>query len=132
MMFPVTMLYTSLLGLLMIILSIGVSRNRLKTRVSIGSGGDASLENAIRAHGNFCEYVPLALLLLLMAESVVTQTWLLHVFGLTFFLARVSHAWGMTRPVNVNLGRRLGAGLTLLMIISISLYNLGYVLGSII
>jgi uncharacterized membrane protein YecN with MAPEG domain len=80
--FPVTMLYAALLGILLVMLSWGVSKVRLRERISLGAGDVSDLESAIRAHGNFIEYVPFALILLMLAESAATPSWLLHTLGL--------------------------------------------------
>jgi len=125
----VTMFYAALLGLLLIVLSWGVSKNRMRAQVSLGHGGDESLSAAIRAQGNFIEYVPLALILLLLAESSGAQTWLLHVFGGALLLGRLMHAQGILHPKNVNNFRKIGISLTWLMILVTSIYNLGYLVG---
>ena len=79
--YPVTMLYASLLGILLILLSWGVSKVRLREHISLGAGEVSGLESAIRAHGNFIEYVPLALILMMLAESTAAASWLLHMLG---------------------------------------------------
>jgi uncharacterized protein len=45
-----------------------VAPERRRARVGLGTGGDTALERAVRVHGNFAEYAPLFLLLLLVAE----------------------------------------------------------------
>ena len=67
--FPVTTFYASLLGLLFIFLSARVSTNRRRAKVSLGLGEDVGLERANRAQGNFIEYVPIGLILLLLLEQ---------------------------------------------------------------
>ena len=124
MLYPVTTLYASLLGLLLIALSWGVSKNRMRAQVSLGHGDDKELKVAIRAHGNFVEYVPIALLLLLLAEMTALPAWLLHVFGIALLAGRVLHAWGISNPRNKLEGRRLGIALTWLMLLAVSLSNL--------
>ncbi|MGZ9080482.1 MAG: MAPEG family protein, partial [Burkholderiales bacterium] len=58
----VTPLYAALLGLWLLVLSLRVVQQRRAARVSLGDGGNTALQRAIRAQGNFVEYVPLALL----------------------------------------------------------------------
>lgn len=120
----VTSIYASLLAILLLILSAFVSKNRLRAHVSVGAGGDTALENAMRAQGNFVEYVPLAVLLLLLAELQGGQTWLLHAFGLTLLAGRLLHAWGITRENNVNNARKIGVSMTWLMLLAVAVYNL--------
>ena len=50
------------------------------------------LARRIRAHANAAEYVPLALLLLLILELNQTQPMLLHVFGCVLIAGRILHA----------------------------------------
>ncbi len=128
--YPVTILYASLLGLLLIVLSFAVSRNRMRAGVSLDDGGDEQLLNAIRAQGNFSEYVPLALLLLLLAEIAGAGSGLLHILGVALLVGRLLHARGMSRPKKVNHFRRIGIILTWLMILVTALYNLGYLVVS--
>jgi len=124
MIFPVTALYASLLGLLLIFLSSRVSQNRHRARVSLGLGGDANLERAARAQGNFVEYVPIALILLMMLEPEVPGLWVIHVLGSLLLLGRILHAIGMqARPI-LKGGRFWGTALTWLVIVAASLLNL--------
>ena len=127
--FPVTMLYAALLGILLVMLSWGVSKVRLRERVSLGSGDRSDLESAIRAHGNFIEYVPFALILLMLAESAATPSWLLHTLGGSLLAGRLLHAYGIRQPGSANIYRKYGAALTWLMIIATSFYVLGVRVG---
>lgn len=122
--FPVTTLYASLLGVLLVALAGLVSKNRHRARVSLGHGRDSGLERAMRTHGNFVEYVPFALVLLLLLEIEVTEMWLLHVLGAMLLLGRLLHAYGMMNPDGVIAGRFWGTALTWLMILSCSLLNI--------
>ena len=60
----ITAIYAALLGLLFLALSVNVVRTRRATRVSLGAGDHPLLERRIRAHGNFAEYTPIALILI--------------------------------------------------------------------
>ena len=121
---PVTTLYASLLGILLIALANKVSKNRRRARVSLGHGSDTSLERAMRTHGNFIEYVPFSLLLLVLLEVEVTEMWLLHLLGAMLLAGRLLHAYGMLNPDGVIAGRFWGTALTWLMILSCSLLNI--------
>lgn len=120
----VTTLYAALLGLLLILLSDLVTRSRKRSRVSLGHGDDPMLERAMRAHGNFVEYVPLGLILLLLLELHGLAPWGLHTLGLMLLAGRVMHAYGMIRPDGSFSGRFWGTALTWLMILGASLTNL--------
>ena len=122
--FPVTTLYASLLGILLIFLSARVSRNRRRAKVSLGHGEDIVLVRAVRAQGNFVEYVPFALLLLFLLEIEVSELWILHLLGAMLLVGRLLHAYGVMQSVGVNFGRFWGTGLTWLMILVSALLNL--------
>jgi len=51
----------------------------------------------MRVQANFAEYVPFALLLMALAESLHTWTWFLHLLGLALLLGRLSHAYGVSQ-----------------------------------
>ena len=86
----------ALLALGLTLLSLNVSRLRLKHRVSFGDGGHKDLLLAVRAHGNTLEqallYAPLALAHALLAPAA---TALALGCGATFVVARVLHAAGL-------------------------------------
>jgi uncharacterized membrane protein YecN with MAPEG domain len=90
-------IYAAVLALLFVALSVRVIRQRMRVQAAIGTRGDQALERAVRVHGNFAEYVPFSLLLLLIAELQDTLPILLHVLGLTLVLGRLAHAWGVSQ-----------------------------------
>lgn len=69
MLLTVTPVYAGLMGLLFVLLSVGVIRARRESGVALGDGGDRALLRRQRVHGNFAEYVPLGLVLLMCAEA---------------------------------------------------------------
>jgi uncharacterized membrane protein YecN with MAPEG domain len=99
---PVTLLTSGILGLLSVLLSCMVSGARFKTKVMIGDGTHkaetAALLPAIRAHGNFIEYVPLALILLGAIEVSGATRLTCEIFAVLLIISRVSHAAGIYRP----------------------------------
>ena len=70
MLFPVTALYALPLTLLCLVLWVRVSSARARLKVSIGDAGNTALHEAIRRHGNFIEWVALALPLMLIAGQM--------------------------------------------------------------
>lgn len=92
---PVSAIYIGLNAILMIVLAYIVIKNRQRTEVGIGDGGDEGLQAAIRAHANFVEYVPMALLLILVLEIMGAWVVLLHLLGATLTIGRVAHAHGL-------------------------------------
>lgn len=101
-------LYAAVLGVLFFVLSVRVIAFRRRHRVAFGSGSNPDLERRIRVHANFVEYVPLALLLLAMAELRGAPTLWLHVGCATLLAGRIAHAVGLSRPATDDLGRIIG------------------------
>jgi uncharacterized membrane protein YecN with MAPEG domain len=54
---------------------------------------------ACRAHGNFIEYVPFALILMAGIESAGASHLFLLLLALFLIVGRILHPLGMTRPV---------------------------------
>jgi uncharacterized membrane protein YecN with MAPEG domain len=109
---PVTALYAALCALLVLALAARVIVLRWSTKTGIGDGGDRRLARAIRVHGNATEYVPIALLLLLVAELSGADRALLHGCGGALVAARVAHAIGLERSAGTSVGRFLGTTVT--------------------
>jgi uncharacterized membrane protein YecN with MAPEG domain len=93
----ITPLYAGLLAVLLVALSVHTIRERRRAQAALGDRGAPLLKRAVRAHGNFTEYVPLSLLMLLMIELTQHPLWLLHALGLGLLIGRASHAFGITR-----------------------------------
>ena len=108
---PTVALYGALNALFNLALAMRVTVLRRREGVSVGVGGSKPLELGVRIHANNAEYVPLALVLLLIAELSGGASLGLHLLGGTLLLARVLHAVGMPRRAP-NLPRALGTGLT--------------------
>ncbi|HEV2548495.1 MAG TPA: MAPEG family protein [Stellaceae bacterium] len=104
--------YAGLNGLIALALAVLVVRLRVKTKTDLGSGGHPALEQAIRAHGNFIEYVPIILLLLLLLELCETRRIVLHGLGAALTIGRILHAWGLYTTPGESVGRLAGISLT--------------------
>lgn len=120
---PVTAFYAGLLGVLMLFLAFRVVAVRRATAIGLGDGGNALLFSRIRIHGNAAEYVPLALLLMLMLEINGTSAGWLHVLGLSLLIGRVAHAQGLSTSTGVSPGRLVGNVLTWSVILIAALKN---------
>ena len=101
---------------MIVIFAVRVSLRRRAIKVGIGNGGDAVLAQRIRVHANAAEYLPLALILLLILELNQTQPILLHVFGCVLIIGRILHAWGLSSSPGLTPGRAIGMALTWLTI----------------
>ena len=108
-------LYAALLGLLGAALTVAVIVKRVRLRVNAGDGGLPEMAQAIRAHANFAEQVPLALLLIALAELLGTWPLALHALGIALIVARLLSAFGLSRSLGPTNPRQSGAGLTLLV-----------------
>lgn len=109
---PITALYASLLAVLFILLSVRVIAQRREARVEIGPGESLELLRRMRVHANFAEYVPFALVLLALAESLKVPSILLHATGMILLGGRLVHAYGLSQsPHNLRL-RVIGMSLT--------------------
>lgn len=123
----ITAFYASLAALLFVFLSARVIRMRVSERVALGDGGDEMLGRRLRAHGNFAEYAPLALVLMALAESQGASVWILHGLGLLLLAGRSIHAFAVSRSPEPLKLRVLGMGLTFTALIGGALTNLGFV-----
>ena len=114
---PVTAIYAALSALMLLALAGLVVRARWATRTALGTGTDPRMERAVRVHGNFVEYVPIALVLMLVAELNGLPPLALHAAGIALLASRLLHAWGLSRQSARSFGRfwgTLGTWLTLL------------------
>ena len=98
--FPqVTALYAGLFGLLAVALGAWVIAGRVAHRVHHGDGGLEAVNRRIRAHANFAEYVPLALIVIGLLEASGAGRGTLHALLAPLLLARLAHPVGMLAPV---------------------------------
>ena len=108
----ITGLYAALSTLLVLVLGVRVILYRRAHGIGLGDGNDEKLRRRIRAHGNAIEYIPFALLLLLLLELDQTAPLWLHIFGIVLIVARLAHAWGVSGHSGISPGRALGVVLT--------------------
>ncbi len=121
---PITAFYAGLLGVLMLILALRVVAARRATAIGLGDGGNALLFSRIRIHGNAAEYVPLALLLMLILEINGTSARWLHVLGVALLVGRIAHAQGLSQTSGVSPGRLVGNVLTWTVIMVAAVENI--------
>ncbi|GGB53498.1 membrane protein [Roseibium aquae] len=93
----VTPIVAGLLALLYLFLSVRVIRLRGQERISLSDAGNAEMQRRIRVHGNFAEYTPFALVLLLLLELQGAPWWYLAVLGLMLLAGRSLHAYGVSQ-----------------------------------
>jgi len=108
----VTTLYAGILGLIYVGLSAYVIKGRFQYRVSLGDGGQEALTRRIRAHGNFIEYVPFAVILIILAEFEGISEMTIHGLGGFLVLGRFMHIMGVVYPQTSFICRRGGMVIT--------------------
>jgi len=117
----------ALLGLIFFRLSLNAIKLRRHHKVGLGSGGHEDLERAIRAQGNFAEYVPISLILIACLEVNMAPWWLSLPCGVALIVGRLLHAKGM-QELPPNFGNRVrGMKFTLFNLIALSVLNLGWI-----
>ena len=94
-MLPYTSLLTGVFAIMVVVLALQVSIRRRQLRISLGDGNDDTLRRRIRAHGNFIEYVPLALIALGLVEASGAPASLVSGIAIAMLLARIIHAIGI-------------------------------------
>lgn len=125
---PITATYAGLAGLMMILLASLVVRARWRYGTSLGTGAEPGMERAVRVHANFIEYVPVALLLMLLAELNGAPDSALHAAGILLLASRALHARGLSQVSGRSFGRFYGTAGTWLAVVLLSLGNLYLVL----
>jgi uncharacterized membrane protein YecN with MAPEG domain len=111
-MLVITAVFASVLALMFIKLSFDVIGFRRKNKISLGAGGVDELEKAIRAHGNFAEYVPLGLFLIGALELNGAPLELVAPLGVLLVAGRYFHAKGINEPQPAFVNRVRGMKLT--------------------
>lgn len=112
----ISMLYAAILAIIYVGLSAYVVRGRWQHRTALGHGPDAVLERRIRMHGNFAEYVPIALILLYMIEESGILPVYVHILGMMLLTGRIIHLMALYSAA-VSKKRVIGMVLTLSMIL---------------
>jgi uncharacterized membrane protein YecN with MAPEG domain len=114
----VSMVTAGLLGILLLVLSGYVIAGRVKFKIDIGDGGNEQMRQRIRTQANFVEYVPLALLLIILVEvGKIGPGWLPAAMAVTLIVARLWHAQGLLASPGTSAGRFMGTNLTALVIL---------------
>ena len=124
----ITPIYAALLTLLYFVLSWRVIGYRRAHLISLGDNGDKALRKRMRAQANFIEYVPLALILMLLAEGRGAPPLALHALGLALLAGRGLHAYGFSSTPQKIILRQIGMVLTFAVLLLAALGLLGHAL----
>jgi len=122
----ITSIVTATLTIIFVKLSFAVIGLRRKNKVGLGNGGHEDLERAIRAQGNFAEYVPIGIILIACLELNGAPWYLVAISGITLILGRWIHAKGINIPPPDFSKRVLGMKLTFGTLISLTVLNLAW------
>lgn len=120
-----TLIYAGLAGLLLVVLSFNVMQNWVRV-TGEGRETDRAMRRAERLLSSFVEYVPLGLILLILAELKNVPPVILHGLGTALVTGRILHAWGSNDMPVAGLLRFIGAQLTFLMLAIASMACLYY------
>ena len=115
---PITALWAAILGLLSLALAARVVQGRVSENVIFGDGASVVMQQRIRVHANFIEYVPIALVLLLLLELNSESSLMINLLGGSLVLARLLHAFGLSSDTGTTPGRFVGTVLTWLVILA--------------
>lgn len=127
-----TSIIAAILTIIFVKLSFAVIGLRRKNKVGLGSGGYDDLERAIRAQGNFAEYVPIGLILIACLELNGAPWWLVILPGIALIIGRLIHAKGINEPPPNFSSRVLGMKFTFGTLITFAILNVGWSLYSLV
>lgn len=96
----ITAFWAGILGLIYVLMTGWVVAGRVTGDTLFGDGGQQDLTRRIRSHGNFQEYVPLALVLIALLEAGGGSSNLVRVLLIILVVARLLHPIGMFAPKN--------------------------------
>ena len=91
----ITASYLAVLALLYAVLALQVIRLRRSSLAPFNDGGNVALRSAIRAHGNFMEYVPIITLMVAFLEMSGAPASRVHGWMGALLLSRLIHPLGM-------------------------------------
>jgi uncharacterized protein len=95
MLLPITLTLAAACALLNLWLAFRCARIRVGSKALHGDGGNPLLARRIRAHANFTEYTPIALILFALVELALGSPLWLWIGALVYVVARAAHGIGM-------------------------------------
>jgi len=110
---PISLYYAAVLGLLLVALTYNVLYHRVRAAIEAEGGTDETAERIVRVHGNFTEYVPTGLALMIALDWSAAPAAYVIIGGGLFTIARILHAWGLTTNPFASFGRVVGIQSTL-------------------
>jgi uncharacterized membrane protein YecN with MAPEG domain len=106
-------LYAGVNILILLVLAVLVGTGRARHKIVLGEGDNPEFLRTLRAHANAAEYVPAALVGILMLALLepAAPLWLLHASGTSLTIGRIAHGVGLHTGA-LNMGRGIGILLT--------------------
>ncbi len=123
-------LYLAIQMILVLVLAYRVVQKR-RAGISLGDGGELSMQRTVRIHGNLTEYAPMFFLGLFALAGLGGPVIAIHGFGAVFTLARFAHAFNFFNKEGVEgipKGRFLGTLFSWISILFLALTLLYFVL----
>ena len=117
---PTTAIYAGLMGLLAAALTLNVILNHVRSGVEAGDGGGANLAQAIRAHANFTEQAPIALIVIACAEASGARSVVVNALCVGLIVARLAAAYALNKSVKQSPLRQFAGGLSGLVLVATS------------
>lgn len=121
----ISVLYVVFCSALLMWLSFEVIKQRRTFKVKYSDGGEEALVRARSAHSNAIEYIPISMLMLVLAEYNGAYSWMIHLCGLIFIVGRVCHGYSILSDTLT--GRRFGMYCTFLVMLTLMVLNVIYV-----
>jgi uncharacterized membrane protein YecN with MAPEG domain len=115
---PSISIYAALLALLAAALTVNVILNRVRSGVASGDGGVSGLARAIRAHANFTEQAPIALIAIACGEASGVRPFVVNILGVALIVARLTAAYALNRSIGQSPPRQFAGGLSILILVA--------------
>ncbi|MCU0832507.1 MAG: MAPEG family protein [Rhizobiaceae bacterium] len=125
----ITTTYALPLIIIWFALWMGVASARAGAKTSIGDGGSKDLLLKIRRHGNFIEWVPFVLILMVLAEAQGAGAWWLHGAGALLLIGRMVHPFGLKADNGEHPLRMIGNSANLLAVLVLAIALIRIVTG---
>jgi uncharacterized membrane protein YecN with MAPEG domain len=123
-MLHITSLYAAILALIIIFLAYKVVVFRKTKKVGLGDNGDSEGLQAIRVHANAVEYIPMMIILMGLYEANGGNHLALNIIGASAVVARMMHAFGLSKTAGISFGRFYGTALTWLVTVVLAGLNI--------
>ena len=112
----ISLISVALAAVINLWLAVRCGKARSEGKVLHGDGGNVALQRHMRAHANYVEYTPFALLLILLLDLADQDGWLLGLSALVYFAGRILHPFGMQADEAAKT-RAIGISLTLILLL---------------